>query len=215
MSIEINTGHRKIKYDSGALTITKTSTGRSLSVGLSYNERRTLANALNPDNHLDSYSEAAEARATPAVTHDDVKKVIDEWKLTGQSRGATLADDLWALLSGSDPAVYVVRESDIAAVKVEKIGPRVTCGGQSSRSPGASRIAAQKYLQKAIDCEAMARELESIEAEQAVDPVEEAAVAAFKAAWHRADEEGDEGNRVRRGIRAARHVLGQEASSDE
>ena len=32
---------------------------------------------------------------------------------------------------------------------------------------------------------------------------EDAAVAAFKAAWHRADEEGDEGNRVRRGLRAA------------
>lgn len=54
-------------------------------------------------------------------------------------------------------------------------------------------------------------DLFGVEAEQAVDPIEDAAVAAFKAAWHRADEEGDEGNRVRRGIRAARDVLGQEA----
>lgn len=54
----------------------------------------------------------------------------------------------------------------------------------------------------------------AIEAEQDMDPVEEAAVAAFKAAWHRADEEGDEGSRVRRGIRAARHVLGQEANDE-
>mgnify|MGYP001163333308 FL=1 len=32
---------------------------------------------------------------------------------------------------------------------------------------------------------------------------EDAAVAAFKAAWHVADEMGDTGNRVRRGLRAA------------
>lgn len=36
----------------------------------------------------------------------------------------------------------------------------------------------------------------------AIDPIEEKAVETFKAAWHKADDEGDSGNRVRRGIQA-------------
>lgn len=43
---------------------------------------------------------------------------------------------------------------------------------------------------------------------------EEAAVDAFKAAWHKADSEGDDGNRVRRGLRAALQSI-EEASENE
>lgn len=46
-----------------------------------------------------------------------------------------------------------------------------------------------------------------------VDPVEDKAVAAFKEAWHAADKEGDEGNRTRRGIAAARKII--EAGADQ
>lgn len=50
-------------------------------------------------------------------------------------------------------------------------------------------------------------DLLGIEAEQSVDLIEEKAISAFKKAWHEADMRGDEGNRTRRGIRAARKVI--------
>ena len=56
-------------------------------------------------------------------------------------------------------------------------------------------------------------DLFGIEAEPTVDPIEEKAIAAFKVAWHEADMHGDEGNRTRRGIRAARKVI--EGAGDE
>lgn len=153
-------------------------------------------------------------RTAPAVTREDVKGVIDRWIEQGGNHEALL-DDLWRWVSGSDPAVHVVRESDIAAVEVTRGSHGEWFADGAHVYVDDARQAdhlANGYMTKAVRRFAVAR---AIEAKQAVDPVEDAAVAAFKAAWHRADEEGDEGNRVRRGIRAARHVLGQEASSDE
>ena len=60
----------------------------------------------------------------PAVTRKEVRSVVgahdhgdDELAV---SRVNALTDRLWSLVSGDDPAVFVVRESDIAAVKVEQ-----------------------------------------------------------------------------------------------
>ena len=109
--------------------------------------------------------------------------------------------------SGDDPAVYVVRESDIAAVEIERDergwhGPGTTWTERSTS--GEVRAHAEGLVRNVARCEAVAR---AIEAEPTVDPIEEKAIAAFKVAWHEADMHGDEGNRTRRGIRAARKVI--------
>ena len=109
--------------------------------------------------------------------------------------------------SGDDPAVYVVRESDIAAVEIERDergwhGPGTTWTERSTS--GEVRAHAEGLVRNVARCEAVAR---AIEAEPTADPIEEKAIAAFKVAWHEADMHGDEGNRTRRGIRAARKVI--------
>lgn len=159
-------------------------------------------------------AEAAEARTAPAVTKAEIEMVIDqtlERLVAGDWIPAPAADAVWSLVSGADPVVHVVRESELPEVERDEDG---WTDGTRHGWEGTSETAmecVETHLEWARFYAAAAR---AIEAEQAVDPVEEAAVAAFKAAWHRADEEGDEGNRVRRGIRAARHVLRQEAGDE-
>lgn len=129
----------------------------------------------------DGWRAAAEHRSglteqlTPAVSHADIEKAIDRWKLTGQSRGVTLADDLHALVSGADPAVHVVRESHIAAVSVKQ-GPHGawTADGEFVAVDDAEQAGhlAREYLTKAVRRFAVRR---AIEAEQAEGRVEQKA----------------------------------------
>lgn len=126
--------------------------------------------------------------------------------------------------SNADPVVYAVRESDIAAVEVahDERGWHAR-GATWSREPTAEgvRDGAKRYLRDVAQYEALAR---AIEAEQAVDPVEEKArelygVANAGVTWESVVKSANEGNRVDRQVvreyRAiARHLLGQE-SSDE
>lgn len=59
-------------------------------------------------------AEAAEARTAPAVTKSEIEQAVHGWVITDE-----LVDAVWSLVSGDDPAVYVVRESAIAAVEVK------------------------------------------------------------------------------------------------
>src|SRR5690606_13267705 len=74
---------------------------------------------------------------------------------------------------------------------------------------GAWRIKFQQAVASLLDAERARDEWKARaeKAEQAVDPIEEKAISAFKVAWHEADMHGDEGNRTRRGMRAARKVI--------
>lgn len=162
--------------------------------------------------HEQARAEAAEARTAPAVTHNDIEKVIDEWKLTGQSRGATLADDLWALLSGSDPAVYVVRESDLPEAERDEDGDWIVDGGFIAASQTTAETVRgwiPAYLRSATCLEAVAR---AIEAEQAVDSVEEKAIELHQVAYGGRIGFGHATLNAQEMFRSlARHVLGQEA----
>ena len=156
-------------------------------------------------------AEAAEARTAPAVSRDDIEKAIHRWKLTGQSRGATLADDLHALVSGADPAVYVVRESDVEAQAAlrNRFGEFVVNGTVLNVTTAEDcREKAQRHLDAAARCEGIAR---AIEAEAVVDPVEAKARVEADRRYS-----GDPNHAFIEGaLWATRHALGQEASSDE
>ena len=116
--------------------------------------------------------------------------------------------------SNADPAVYAVRESDIAAVEVahDERGWHAR-GATWSREPTAEgvRDGAKRYLRDVAQYEALAR---AIEAEQAVDPVE----AKARELWETGSGmsvhiEFDDIAPDHRGeyLRLARHLLGQEA----
>lgn len=161
-------------------------------------------------------AEAAEARTTPEVTKADIEKAIrgKVWAANREPNKAGFhrvhvdwaTDAVWSLVSGADPAVFVVREGDLPEVSRTYDG---WTDGTRHGWEGTSETAmecVETHLEWARFYLAARR---AIEAEPA-DPVEQKAVAAFKQAWHEADKEGDAGNRTVRGIRAARHVLGQE-----
>lgn len=61
-------------------------------------------------------AEAAEARTAPAVTKADIEQAVAEWV----DDAPEIVNEVWSLVSGDDPAVFAVRESDIAAVEVEQ-----------------------------------------------------------------------------------------------
>lgn len=122
-------------------------------------------------------------------------------------------DAVWALLSGADPAVHVVRESDVAAVEV-------TYGGRGWEARGLGygdsdaktmRSHVRRHLKDAAGCEAVAR---AIEAGADVDPVEakareladvmNQAIADERIEWHQAPAAVDA-----LASRLAAHVLGQ------
>ena len=151
-------------------------------------------------------AEAAEARTAPAVTREDVKGVIDHWIVQGGNHEALL-DDLWRWVSGSDPAVHVVRESDLPAARVDGDYYVVASAKGDYKWPqhGPSWWAgrAQDALAKAARYTALAR-LAAREA--VVDPVE-------AKAREEADRRysGDPNHAFIEGaVWAARHVLGGE-----
>ena len=114
--------------------------------------------------------------------------------------------------SNADPAVYVVRESDIAAVEVahDERGWHAR-GATWSREPTAEgvRDGAKRYLRDVAQYEALAR---AIEAEQAVDPVEAKAIELHQVAYGGRIGFGHATLNAQEMFRSlARYVLGQEA----
>jgi len=107
------------------------------------------------------------------VSAEDIVGVIRGRNLTTPRK---VADAVMELLSGSDPAVFVVRESDIAAVKVERDSHgEWFADGEHVYANGAedARNLADGHMQKAVRRFAVARAIEA-EAGQA-DPIEELA----------------------------------------
>lgn len=169
-------------------------------------------------------AEAAEARTAPAVTREDVRGVIDHWIVQGGNHEALL-DDLWRWVSGSDPAVHVVRESQIHALTDPEDARHffLADGQWEFRDPTESDLD-HAWDEVESDLRYLIAVRRVREAEQAVDPVEEKARELYGAAnagvsWDAVVKSADEGNRVDREVareyRAiARHVLGQEAGDE-
>lgn len=117
-------------------------------------------------------------RAAPAATRADIEKAV-RVVLCGNPdalsvRALAVTDAVLALVSGTDPAVYVVRESDLPEVQQDEDGfwrdkDGVYLVGRAHTAESA-RANVLIQLRRAAEFEAVAR---AIEAEQAVDPIEE------------------------------------------
>ena len=124
-------------------------------------------------------AEAAESRITPTVTKRELRSVVgahdpgdDELAV---SRVNAFTYRLWSLVSGADPAVFVVRESDLPEAWRDRDG--LWRAGQSSYcrvTPEDMRSVIPATLGMVAARESVARAIEAEEAE-AVDPVEELA----------------------------------------
>ena len=152
--------------------------------------------------------------SNPAVTREDVEKAVHG---SGggffDARLDAITDAVWSLVSGDDPAVLVVRESDVAAVEVQPIN-----GGKGWLADGSlvnmCESPTESEAQEAVDhafallvgALAAAR---AIEAGQAADPVEDKA-REFAALidWELTDREAELLHTV------AKHVIGQEANDE-
>ena len=157
-------------------------------------------------------AEAAEAR--PAVTREEVAEAISRaWGEDGSVSPHGVLDRLWPLVSGADPAVLVVRESDVAAVEVTRDSDGWYADGAWVASADETaewvRDRAAEMVVYAARNEAVAR---AIEAGQAVDPVEAKARELAKAGGVDFDEQEPEGVEMLIGM--ARHVLGQGAGDE-
>lgn len=175
-------------------------------------------------------AEAAEARTAPAVTRDDIGNALMR---VGVSNGVEThaevsvgTDAVWSLVSGADPAVFVMRESQLPEVVAcdegtWKVGRRTVTAFET---PERLREFTEGHLKSVAELESMARKMEilAVEAGQATDPVEErvARIIAHAALdWADLDADGhkhgpecsnwepyrDEARQV------LAHVLGQEA----
>ena len=159
-------------------------------------------------------AEAAEARTAPAVTRNDIEKAI-RGKVWAANRDPNKAgfhrvhiawatDSVWSLVSGADPAVHVVRESDVAAVEVEPYGDNWKADGRVHivRTLPEARSDVQSDARVLARSLAVAR---AIEAGQAADPLlDKAQEFAALADWELTDREAELLHTV------AAHVLGQE-----
>ena len=147
---------------------------------------------------------AAEARTAPAVSRADVEKAIRyeflDWEGQLEARISRAVNQTWNLVSGADPAVHVVRESDLPAARVDGDYYVVASAKGDYKWPqhGPSWWAgrAQDALAKAARYTALAR--------LAADREEEKARELYRAATPDARWEtvADEYRRI------ARHVLG-------
>ena len=155
-------------------------------------------------------AEAAEARTAPAVTKAEIEQAIRETEVMDHRRFAEFAARaVFDLVSGDDPAVFVVRESQIAAVEVGQNEDGRWCAegdfwpDVADIDVGALRRHASASLADLVAYEAVAR---AIEAEQAADPLLDKALEfAALADWELTDREAELLHTV------AAHVLGQEA----
>lgn len=156
-------------------------------------------------------AEAAEARTTPAVTKHDIEKAVDRWWARPGSQ-EDLERDLWSLVSGDDPAVYVVRESDLPEAERDEDGDWIVDGGFIAASQTTAETVRgwiPAYLRSETCLEAVAR---AIEAEQAKDPVEAKAIELHQVAYGGRIGFGHATLNAQEMFRSlARHVLGQEA----
>lgn len=131
-------------------------------------------------------AEAAEARTAPAVTKAEVGKVVREALVLHGVAPERVTDAVWSLVSGADPAVFVVRESDLPEVWRDNkhnlmgefcrhwwTGDGDWAAHQDSDAREA-RALIPNYLRKIAGWEATARAIEA-EAGRAADPVEELA----------------------------------------
>ena len=113
-------------------------------------------------------AEAAEARTAPTVTRDDIEKAIrgKVWAANREPNKAGFhrvhvdwaTDAIHALVAGDDPAVFVVRESDVAAVKVTEAGQLWRAGETGVPLPWK----ANKVREKRDECATEWAELEAI-----------------------------------------------------
>ena len=148
------------------------------------------------------------------VSRADIEKAVRETEVLDRRRFAEFAARaVFDLVSGADPAVHVVRESDIAAIDVEKRenGGWYTGGGGftagSEHDAGHCRNQASHFLKRVVELEAVAR---AIEAEAAVDPVEAKARVEADRRYS-----GDPNHAFIEGaVWAARHLNEQEAGDE-
>ena len=149
----------------------------------------------------------------PAVTREDVKGVIDYWIEQGGNH-ESLLDDLWRWVSGDDPAVFVVRESQIAAVEVERGAKKWSADGEATSDVGNDpewlREPIGAYLKWVAGAEAVAR---VVEAEPA-DPVEAKARELYALAHPGVFVPKGDDAELAPFRRLSAHVLGQEASDE-
>lgn len=151
-----------------------------------------------------------EARTAPAVTKADIENAV-----RGQWGGCFdgLTDAVWSLVSGADPAVHVVRESELP-----NLHPRYVRNFNLAKGQTKFRDATRDEVAQAVDD--VARDLRyviaahrAIEAEDAADHAVEAKaqelVEIVCGDGPTTDDVWDACRRI------ARHQLGQEASSDE
>lgn len=163
-------------------------------------------------------AEAAEARTAPAVTKAEIEECI-----YGSQRAGGECDEqgfvpvhiqeavgqLWDLHEGDDPAVLVVRESGIAAIKVDQDSHGEWFADGEHVYVDDARQAdhlANEYMTKAVRRFAVAR---AIEQDTAADPLlGKAQEFAALADWELTDREAELLHTV------AAHVLGKEADDE-
>ena len=120
---------------------------------------------------FEAAEDARESNPAPAVTRDDIGNALMR---VGVSNGVEThtevsvgTDAVWALVSGADPAVYVIRESDLPTVQQDEDGEWYP--GDRWDLADDRFIDVEGALEKMHLYAAIAR---AIEAEQAADPVE-------------------------------------------
>ena len=101
--------------------------------------------------------------SAPALSRADIEKVVAEWV----DDAPEIVNEVWALVSGADPAVYVIRESDLPTVQQDEDGEWYP--GDRWDLADDRFIDVEGALEKMHLYAAIAR---AIEAEQAADPVE-------------------------------------------
>lgn len=161
--------------------------------------------------------QAANAGMSLPVSRADVEEAVRSCPAAGAWNGSRVEtegaiDAVWSLVSGDDPAVFVVRESDVSAVRVTRDshdewfadGDHVcTHGAEDARNLAAS------HLRMAVQRLAVARAIEA-----AVDSVEKKARELWEAtreggapvaAWSDAHEDAQAQFRI-----LARQVIGRE-----
>ena len=155
-------------------------------------------------------AEAAEARTAPAVTKRELRSVVaahdpgdDELAV---SRVNALTDRLWSLVSGADPAVHVVRESEVAAVEVRRASDGWYADGAWLASADETAEWVRDRAAEMVVCAARNEAVaHAIEQDAAADPLlDKAQEFAALADWELTDREAELLHTV------AAHVLGRE-----
>lgn len=160
-----------------------------------------------------------EIESAYTVSLRDIERIVNRW---WEHKGSQqeLEQELWLRYRGTDPAVLVVRESEIAAVEVESVndGKWWLADGaliNTCEAPNAAeaREAAEEYLELAKGAEAVARAIEA-----KPDPAEEKARNLWETTitegaevvhWEDAHEDAREQFRI-----LARHWPEQEENTD-